>query len=364
MYQIALTLIPGIGSINGKKLVAYCGSVEAVFRENRRHLIKIPGIGDSIVNALSSKSVAILMHRAEKEIKFLEKYGIIPIFYLDKAYPDRLKHCIDSPVMMYYKGTADLNASRIVSIVGTRTATTYGKDCCQSMVMDLSGYRILIVSGLAYGIDSCSHKSALDNGLMTVGILAHGLDIIYPALNRSLAERMLDQGGLLTEFMSETQPDRENFPKRNRIIAGLSDAVVVIEAGKKGGALITAGIANSYNRDVFAVPGRIHDTLSEGCNHLIKTNQAALIQSAADIIYIMGWQDPNKSKVISQPVLFQELSKDEEKIVKMLEINGESSIDLLCINSELTMSKVSAVLLDLEFKGIVKCLPGKMFRLR
>jgi DNA processing protein len=308
--------------------------------------------------------MAILMQRAEKEIRFLEKYKIIPIFYLDKAYPERLKHCIDSPVMMYYKGTADLNAHRIVSIVGTRRATTYGKECCQSMVMDLSGYKILIISGLAYGIDSCSHKSALDNGLMTVGILAHGLDIIYPAINRSLAERMLDQGGLLTEFMSETQPDRENFPKRNRIIAGMSDAVVVIEAGKKGGALITAGIANSYNRDVFAVPGRIYDPLSEGCNHLIKTNQAALIQSAADIIYIMGWQDQNKNMAISQPTLFHELSNDEERIVKMLELHGESSIDLLCINTELTMSKVSAVLLDLEFKGIVKCLPGKMFRLR
>jgi DNA processing protein len=364
IHQIALTLVPGIGCKNAKKLVSYCGGVDAVFTGNSKKLLKIPGIGDSTVNALSAKNLIEIMKRAEKETRFIEKNGINPVFYLDKTYPERLKHCIDSPIMLYYKGNADLNANRIISIVGTRRNTPYGKWCCQKIVEELSDYEVLVVSGLAYGIDSCSHKVALDKGLMTVGILAHGLDMIYPALNKSLAERMLVQGGLLTEFISATQPDRMNFPKRNRIIAGMSDAVVVIEAGKKGGALITAEIANSYNRDVFAVPGRVNDFLSEGCNHLIKTNQAALIHSAQDIVYMMGWENEAITQKQPQTMLFCNLTPEEDKIIKLLEVNGESSMDWLSLSMEIPVSKVASALLNLEFKGIVKSLPGKMFRLQ
>jgi DNA processing protein len=362
-YQIALTLVPGIGNIIAKKLIAYCGSVEAIFNDRKKSLHKIPGIGEYILNSLISDNLRTALERAKTEMAFIDKYRITPVFYLDKIYPERLRHCIDSPVMLYFKGETDLNAKRILSVVGTRSATEYGRKCCQRIIRDLASYQPLIVSGLAYGIDACAHKTAVECDLPTIGVLAHGLDRIYPSINRSLAQRMLDHGGLITEFLSATKPDREHFPKRNRIIAGMADAVLVIEAGKKGGALITAGIANSYDRDVFAVPGRIVDSLSEGCNHLIKTNQAALVQTAEDIIFNMGWQDQGTIGKTPQPTLFTNLTGNEEALIKLLEVRGEASIDWLCINSGLPVSKVTAALLDLEFKGYVKILPGRMFRL-
>jgi DNA processing protein len=360
IYQIALTLIPGIGDINAKRLIAYCGGVEAVFTERKRALLKIPGIGEATVNALVTHNA---FPRAEQEIEFIEKYAIQPCFFLDDGYPVRLKQCADSPLMLYFKGNTDLNQQRIVSIVGTRRATEYGKKVCHALIEGMASLGVLVVSGLAYGIDTAAHKSALDTGLSTVAVLGHGLDRIYPQLNRPLAGRIVKQGGLLTEFLSESNPDRENFPKRNRIVAGMADATIVIETGIKGGALITAEIANSYNRDVFAVPGRIGDEFSEGCNNLIRTNRAALLQTAADIKYIMNWDTGPAETSTPQRELFIELSAEEKKIVDILKQQGESGMDQLCEQTQLIPSKLASALLTLEFEGIVKCLPGKVFRL-
>lgn len=358
LYQIGITLISGIGDISGKKLVAYCGSPEAVFHEKREALKKIPGIGDATVNSIVNHSV---FKRAEKEIQFIEQNEITPLFYTEKNYPARLLNCEDGPMMLYYKGNADLNASRIVAIVGTRRATNYGKSRCDEIVESFAGKNVLIVSGLAYGIDSCAHRKAVDLSIETVGVLGHGLDRLYPALNRNLADKMLEKGGLLAEFRSGTKPDRENFPKRNRIVAGMSDAVVVVESDRKGGALITTGLANSYNRDVFAVPGRIGDDASRGCNFLIKTNRAALIESGEDIAYIMGWDEkPVNSK--KQKKLFIELSGQEKILYEIIKEAGEIGIDQLVIKSRLSTSKVAASLLNLEFEGVVQSLPGKLYK--
>jgi DNA processing protein len=360
IYKLALTLIPGVGSVNGKSLVAYCGGVKAVFMEKKRALMKIPGIGEQTVNALVNHNV---FDRAEEELKFIEKNKIVCLFYLDKNYPVRLKQCHDSPLMLYYKGTADLNAPKVVAMVGTRKATEYGRDVCRKMVEGLIENNVLIVSGLAYGIDTWSHKAALDNKLETVGVLGHGLDRIYPFANRSLAEKMAETGGLLCEYMSNTTPDRENFPMRNRIIAGMSDAVVVVEAGATGGALITAEIANSYNRDVFAVPGRLGDPHSEGCNKLIKINKASLIQSAKDISYLLNWDNVKVKNKTVQRQLFLDLTPDEELIVNVLREKGDLDIDTLLIESKILPAKAATILLNLEFEGVLRCLPGRVYRL-
>ena len=359
-YQIALTLVPGIGDVLGKKLVTYCGSAEAVFREKKKLLAKVPRVGAKILEALSDKTI---LERAANELAFLEKYRIRALFFLDQDYPFRLKNCIDSPVMLYYKGTASLNGSRIFGVVGTRNATEYGRGACHRIISDLSQDKVMIVSGLAYGIDSCAHRTALENNLETIGVLGHGLDMIYPAQNRVLAEKMMKNGGLLTEFMSNTQPDRENFPKRNRIIAGICDAILVVEAADKGGALITADIGNSYNRDVFAIPGRITDPFSEGTNRLIRRNMAALVQSAGDIRYLMGWEEQGKKPDGFQKKIFLEMTADEKILVDYLNSKGSSGIDDICIQCRLSMSTTSAALLNLEFEGIVKSMPGKIYAL-
>lgn len=359
-YKIALTLIPNIGDILAKRLVSYCGSVEAVFSEKRSALEKVPGIGTMYAKSVLSQTV---FERAEEELKFIEKYKIEPAFYLDANYPRRLTHCEDSPVMLYFKGDANLNAEKIISIVGTREATDYGRGLCEKLIEDIASYNPLIVSGLAYGIDVCAHRAAMDHGLKTIGVFAHGLDKVYPALHRPVAEKMVSHGGLLTDFTSKTRPDRENFPRRNRIVAGIADATIVIESKKDGGSLITADIANSYNRDVFAFPGRIGDIASEGCNTIIKQNKAALIQSAADLIYIMGWEPLKKKNAPQQRQLFVELKPEEEVLVNVLKEKESINVDDLCIISKMPMSKVSSLLLTLEFSGIVKSLPGKVYRL-
>jgi len=320
--------------------------------------MKIPGIGQSTVNSIISQKV---LERAEQEMEFIEKFGIKPLYFLDKDYPSRLKHCIDSPILLYFLGNADLNAEHIVSVVGTRRASEYGKEYCDKIIEGLSDINVLVVSGLAYGIDTQAHKAALQNNLQTVGVLGHGLDRIYPYANKSLAEKMMDNGGLLTDFISKTNPDRENFPKRNRIVAGLCDALIVVETAMKGGALITANIANSYNRDVFAVPGKLGDKFSEGCNFLIKTNKAALIQSADDIKYIMQW-DLVDRKAPKQRKLLIEFSPEEEKVVNVIKNSKEVSIDYIVSQSGLSNSKVASALLNLEFEGVVKSLPGKMYK--
>ncbi|MBC8320008.1 MAG: DNA-protecting protein DprA [Bacteroidetes bacterium] len=357
-YQIALTLIPGIGDVVGKKLIAYCGGVEAVFKENRNALLKIPGIGNKTVNNILSQKVLL---KAETEISFIKKKNIQPLFYTDNDYPARLLNCEDGPLLLYYKGTADLNQPRVIGFVGTRKATNEGRLICERFIDGLKTKDILVVSGLAYGIDSCAHKAALDAGLQTVGVLGHGLDRIYPTQNKKLATTMLDNGGLVTEFMSKTMPDRENFPKRNRIVAGMCDAIVIVESAKKGGALITAGLANSYNRDVFAVPGRLNDEYSQGCNMLIKSNRAALAESAADIAYIMGW-DNLKVDVKKQRDLFLQLTEEQKLLFDLINEAKEISVDKIVVRSALPVSKVAAALLTLEFEGLVMCLPGKLYK--
>jgi DNA processing protein len=360
VYQIALTLVPGIGDILGKKLVTLAGSAEAVFREPARALRKLNRSGEAILQALNNKEI---FQRAEEEADFIERYRITPLFFTDPGYPKKIRPCLDSPVMLYYKGNAALNGWRTLGIVGTRNATDYGKAVTRSLVDGMKEHGIMVVSGLAYGIDGCAHRSALDLGLPTVGVLGHGLDRIYPMTHKSLAERMIMQGGLLTDFMSGTLPDRENFPKRNRIIAGMCDAVLVVEAGVKGGALITADIANSYNRDVFAVPGRIGDPWSEGTNFLIMSNRAALVQTPDDILYFMGWKSKDKAAAPAQRKIFIEMTPEEERITGLLLEKGAMGIDDITLQSGCSVSKTSAALLNLEFEGVVTCLPGKVYRL-
>lgn len=359
-YKIALSLIPNIGDILAKRLVAYCGSVEGVFKEKKSALEKIPGIGAFYAGAVINQNV---FKRAEEEIRFIEKNKIQPLFYLDKEYPLRLTHCEDGPVVLYFKGETDFNTQKVLSIVGTRESTDYGERMCNKLIDELLAHNVLIVSGLAYGIDICAHKAAVRNGLPTVGVVAHGLDKIYPAIHKNTAEKMMHNGGLLTDFISNTKPNPENFPRRNRIVAGIADATIVIESKKDGGSLITAEIANSYSRDVFAFPGRVGDATSEGCNNLIKQNKAALIQSAADIIYLLGWEQPKNKKKNIQKQLFVELKPEEEVVVNFLKEKESVNIDELCFSTKMPISKVSALLLNLEFSGIVKSLPGKMYRL-
>lgn len=358
-YQIAINLIPGVGDINGKKLIAYCGGVEAIFKESKSSLLKIPGLGETTANKILNAEV---LKRAEQEITFITKNNIKPLYFLDDEYPERLKHCIDGPILLYYKGNANLNSSKVVGIVGTRKASSYGRHVCENLVEGLKGLNVLVVSGLAYGIDTLAHKASLKNDLDTIGVLAHGLDRIYPSENRKLANQMIQQGGLLTDFISKTNPDRENFPKRNRIVAGLSDVVIVVESAIKGGALITADIANSYNKDVFAIPGRVNDKTSEGCNFLIKTNRALLVNSADDIRYFMDW-DTAKTKKNIQKKLFVELTDTEKNLVKIIEENPRIGIDRICMLAQLPGSKVASILLNLEFSGVVECLPGKIFKM-
>jgi DNA processing protein len=264
-------------------------------------------------------------------------------------------------VILYYKGTAPLNHARMVAIVGTRNASDYGKNFTMKLVDELSDMKAIVVSGLAYGIDITAHKACVNKGMETIGVMAHGLDRIYPQAHSQTARKMAAHGGLITEHISGADPDRENFPKRNRIIAGLCDGVIVVEAAKKGGALITADIANSYNRDVFALPGRIDDTYSEGCNMLIKSNRAALIQSAADIRYIMGWDDEKQTRSSTQKQMFVELNAEEKFLYDFIAASRSAPIDAIVIHSGMQPSKVAGILLNMEFAGVVRCLPGKVF---
>ncbi len=361
--KIALSLIPGIGSITAKSLIAYLGSAEEVLKSKEKTLRLVPGIGTILAkNIFRSK----LMSRASQEVEFMQKNGIKALFYLDADYPQRLKACADAPIVLYVKGNPPLNEGKTISLVGTRSATEYGKRMVDQLIGALveKGYRIVIVSGLAYGIDIHAHKSALRNGLPTVAVLAHGLETIYPSLHAGVAREMIENGGgLVSDFMSFSKIERTNFLRRNRIIAGLSDATIVVESAKKGGALVTADIANSYNRDVFAFPGRVGDVYAEGCHFLIKSNRAALIESLLDLEYVMNWSATKSRPDAIQPCLFYEFNEEEKKITDLLRENGPTAIDLICIKTALPMSKVSPTLLNLEFAGILVGLPGKVFQL-
>ncbi|MGF1585206.1 MAG: DNA-processing protein DprA [Bacteroidales bacterium] len=362
-YKIGMDLIPGIGSVLAKKIIEFTGSPEEAFRSRESLLRTIPGIGKTLAGNIASQQI---LSRAEKEIEFISRYQIRILYYLDDDYPERLKHCADSPVIMYIKGNADLNHPKILSIVGTRNATSYGLDFCRNLLEELTikGYDPLIVSGLAYGIDICAHKTALDNKLQTIACLAHGLSTIYPPAHRNIAEKISKQGALVTDFTSSTLPEKGNFIKRNRIIAGLADATIVIESSNKGGALITADLANSYNRDVFALPGRVSDRRSQGCNNLIKINKAALIEEARDIEYILGWTPSEKKMEKNNPEIPEEMNDEEKVIIKLLlDGNSEMSADKISADTGFGAGKTSYLLLNLEFAGHITSLPGKFYRL-
>lgn len=360
-YKIGIGMIPKIGPVLTKRLIAYCGSAEGVFTDKKNHLSKIPGIGERLIDHIVNHKN---LDAADAEIEFITKHRIDTLFYLDDNYPVRLRNCEDAPVLLYVKGKTDFNRTRVISIVGTRNPTDYGRNMTREFIETLaSGYPdILIVSGLAYGIDICAHKASLKNNLDTAGILGHGLSVLYPSSHREVARQMIEKGALVTEFRHDEKPESPNFVKRNRIIAGLSDATIVMESGEEGGALITADIANSYNRDVFAFPGRVNDRYSVGCNRLIKTNRAVLIESLDDLEYIMGWQKAKKSEPL-QKELFIELNPEEKQMLEFIRNDSTATIDILAIRSNLPVSRVSAILLNLEFKGIIRCLPGKVYQM-
>ena len=359
-HKIALGLIPHIGDISARKLVAHFGSVEAVFREPFQSLVKIPGIGAGMARYITDRSY---LEAAEKEAEYVTRKNIRTYFYLDNDYPFRLRQCDDSPVVFFYRGTCDLDSAKILGIVGTRSATSRGKEMCERIIGGLADNHpdLVISSGLAYGIDIAAHKAALSFNLPTIGVLAHGLNTMYPSIHASTAETMTRNGGLLSDFLSDDLPERNNFLKRNRIIAGMSDAIVVVESGLKGGALITADIANSYNRDVFAVPGRPDDQWSAGCNELIKKNKAAMVTSSDDIEYFLDWK-PAKVKAPVQRSLFAEMDDIEKLVFDLLSKENELTIDAICRALGLPVFKLSAILLQMEFKSLIKCYPGNIYR--
>ncbi len=359
-HEIAINFVTGIGDITIRNLLTRFDSAEAVFQAKKHELLSVHGIGEVTANAIIHHNS---FAQAEKELAFIDKYSIRVLSINNSDYPKRLRNCADAPSLLYFKGNADLNAQRVISIVGARANTQYGKEQCTRLLEELVPYQPLIISGLAHGIDSIAHKESVKHALPTIGVMGHGLDRIYPAANRNLAEKMLACGGLLTEFPSGTNPDKENFPKRNRIIAGISDATIVVEASIKGGALITAEIANSYNRDVFAYPGRIGDEYSQGCNHLIKTNRASLITGVKDLEYLLGWSAPEKAEVKKQVSLRLNLDADEQKVVSCLEQTHTLAIDDLTIQTGLPQSKLAISILSLEMQGILVSLPGKVYKL-
>ncbi len=363
LFFVALHQIPGVGDYLLRQLISYCGSAEQVFKTPIGKLQKIPGVGKVTADAIRKQST---FESAEKELAKAAKTNTKILLFTDKRFPKRLREFNDSPSLLYFQGDANLNAGKTVGIVGTRQATAYGKEMVSQIINDLVPHQALIISGLAYGIDIQAHKQALKSGLSTIGVMGSGMDIIYPWAHKDTAHKMIHQGGLLTENKFGTKPDAHNFPARNRIIAGLCDVLIVVEAAEKGGALITAEIANTYNKDVFAVPGSIGETYSEGCNKLIKTNKANIYTSIKDLEYIMNWsaEDDNlkKEKTFSMDV--SQLEPDEQTIVKILQDKKSPiMIDELTIKTMLSPSLLASLLLGLEFKNIVKSLPGKMFSL-
>jgi DNA processing protein len=361
LQQVALTLVPNIGPVQARILVDHFGDAATIFKARKSLLEKLEGIGE--VRASSIKSFTTFK-KAEEELAFIEKYKIIPLFLTDEAYPKRLLNCYDPPTLLYYRGKADLNASKTIAVVGTRSKTDYGKHLTEKLLADLEDHKILVVSGLALGIDAIAHKAAIRHQLPTVAVIAHGLDKIYPVEHTNLAKDILkENGGLLTEFRSQSKPDKHNFPSRNRIVAGMSDVTIVIETDIKGGSIITAELANGYNKDVFAFPGRTTDTKSAGCNYLIKNNKASLLTGAQDVIDILGWEEKQRKPKNQQKELFIQLTAEEKIIVDMLKEKETVSIDELRIKSNLNSSVVAAALLNLELQNVVASLPGKMYKL-
>ena len=359
IYQISLTQIPGVGEYLAKLLVSYCGSAKGVFTEKKSFLLKIPEIGD-----FTAHSISKFKHFdfAVQEIELLKANQITPIFYLDEKFPAKLKVYDDSPILMYYKGNANLNHQRIISIVGTRKSTAYGKQFTDDLISELAKYDVMVISGLAFGTDTNAHKACVKNNVTTVGVLGHGFHTLFPSSNKKLSEEMILNGGLLTEYNFSMPGNKENFPKRNRIVAGMSDAIIVVESAIKGGSLITADIANSYDKDIYALPGRINDPYSLGCNKLLYDHKASIIDSIPGLIFSLGYQKNKPNKQSQQMQMDLHLSADEKLVYNELS-KGEQTIDDLFFYTKISVSKLALVLLDLEFKNLVKSLPGKKYAL-
>ncbi|WP_300703761.1 DNA-processing protein DprA [Bacteroides sp.] len=362
--SIALTLCPGIGHIGAKRLIEGMGSAVEVFRRRTELIEILPGISPTVAASLDCPAAFL---RAEKEMEFVEKNRISCLTLKDTDYPSRLRECEDAPLVLFFKGNTDFNRLRVINMVGTRRATDYGKQFCADFLHDMAALcpDILVVSGLAYGIDIHAHRAALAHQLSTVAVLAHGLDRIYPYVHRKTAVDMLENGGLLTEFLTDTNPDRYNFVSRNRIVAGMCDATIVVESGDKGGSLITAELAEGYHRDCFAVPGRVSDAASIGCNQLIRDSKAALIQSAGDFVRAMGWMpaaQAEKPEAVQRD-LFPELTEEESNVVRILSSQGDLHINTLVVEANLPVNRMTTLLFELEMKGVVKALVGGVYRL-
>jgi DNA processing protein len=359
IHLLALLKIEGVGDIVAKKLINHCGSAEKVFQAKSDFLKNIDGVGAVLLKKLKDKSVLDI---AQKEMQFIKDNAISCCSYLDKNYPERLKHCIDGPVVLFSSGNINWNTRKVISIVGTRQVSSYGMEFCKKLIQDLAPLNPIIVSGFAYGVDIVAHQAAMDNNLQTIGVLAHGLNQVYPKTHKKYCAKMEKNGGFLTEFWSTSNPEKENFVKRNRIVAGISEATIVIESAEKGGSLITAILANEYNRDVFAVPGRTSDKYSQGCNNLIKTQRAHLLTSAADILYILNWELETKEENQGiQKQLFVSLDEIELKIYDYLLQNGKTEIDIIALECDFPIFRISSFLINMELKGVIRPLPGKLF---
>ena len=364
LYLLALQKVEGVGDIVAKKLLTHCGNAETIFKTKSSQLSSIDGIGSVLLSKLKNKTI---FEKAEAELKFINKNEINVAFFQDDNYPDRLKHCIDGPLLLFTSGNIDFKTRKIISIVGTRQITSHGTEFCKKLISDLAPLNPIIVSGFAYGVDIVAHQAAIEHGLQTIGVVAHGLDQIYPGVHKKYVSKMEINGGFMTEFWSKTNPEKENFVKRNRIVAGMSEATIVIESAEKGGSLITANLANDYNRDVFAVPGRTSDKFSQGCNNLIKTQKANLLTGAADIVYILNWDlegiasNSRNDKKPVQKQLFVTLENDEQKIYDYLLKSGKEILDIIALECDFPIYKISGILLNMELKGVIRPLPGKLF---
>jgi DNA processing protein len=368
LYQLALSRVEGVGPVFAKRLIEYVGDAGTIFRTSRATLEKVPGIRENKVAAILNFNE---FSRLEKELAFWEKFAIRPLFFTDKEYPQRLVPRAEAPILLFYKGNADLNAPRIIAVIGTRDPTDHGKQITDTLIRELAFPGVMILSGLAYGIDAASHKAALKYKLPTVGVLGHGLDRIYPGQHRKLAAEMLYNGGLLTEYCTQTKPDTHHFPSRNRIVAGMCDALVVVETGLQGGSLLTVENARKYGKKIFAIPGRIMDSKSSGCNRLIRTGEAALLTDGQQLMEAMGWLPQSGNPIVQQTSLFADpdirssepLSHDERSLLDLIRETGPRSVDELAVNANLNNSAVSAILLNLELAGLITSMPGRVYRL-
>ena len=360
LHQLALAFSPNVGNVMARNLISYLGSAEAVFRASLTKLKTVPGVGDTIAQGILQKTG---LREAEKELVLLEKKDVQLHFSHEASYPNRMKSLYDAPFVMYQKGNCALNVPRVVGMVGTRNATDYGRRITEEIVEGLKPFNVLISSGLAYGIDIAAHRACLKYGVPTVGVMASGVDIIYPAVHQKTAQEMLENGALLTESRMGVKPDAMRFPARNRIIAGMSDVTIVVEAAAKGGALITAEYANNYNREVFAVPGNLHNSYSEGCNKIIRENKAQIFTSIETFIEALNWDkiSGGKSAAPAPEIDLSHFTQEESQIMALLRQHQQMQVDDLSWHSQIPMNKLASLLLNLEFQGFVRTLPGKKY---